>query len=185
VTPHRGTPKAPEHIEYHHESHDLRYAQGMNGFVVAVLRALLVLMFAGSIAVQLCAGLLAQPVVGGASEVVLICLIVLSALCVEAVLASVWVLAGMVSDESIFDGRRHADRWADVAIWALAVAAVFAAAGLVYFLVSQALSVSATEIVLAIAAAAGVSAALALLVVVMRRLLHTAIQYQTDLSEVI
>ncbi|MCU1481469.1 MAG: hypothetical protein JWQ19_2255 [Subtercola sp.] len=159
----------------------------MTGIVDVLLRVLLIVLFGACVAAQFCSGLLAGSVIGGASGVVLICLIVAGSLCVEAVLISVWMLAGMVRDESIFDGRSGADRWTNTAIGALGLAALFAAAGFVYFLITQTGSSASTEVALAVvaAAAAGVAAALALLVVVMRRLLQTAIQYQSDLSEVI
>lgn len=159
----------------------------MSGTAVQILRVLLVMLFGGTIAVQLFAGVLAAPVLGGAPGVVLTCLIVAGGLCVEAVLVSVWMLAGMVRDESIFDARSRADRWTNIAIGSLSIAAVLAAGAFIYFLIDHTESAAPTEAVLAIiaAAAAGVAGALALLVTVMRWLLHTAIQYQSDLSEVI
>ncbi|RFA13648.1 hypothetical protein B7R22_13430 [Subtercola boreus] len=159
----------------------------MTGFVDVFLRVLLIALFGACVAVQIWAGSLAAPIVGGVSGVVLVCLIVAGALCVEAVLISVWMLAGMVRDASIFDGRTRADRWTNTAIAALGLAAVFAASGFVYFLVSQTQPSHQAEAVLAVVAAAavGVAVALALVVVVMRRLLQTAIQYQSELAEVI
>lgn len=159
----------------------------MTGLVEVALRALLVVLFGACVALQVGAGMLAASIVGGASGVVLVCLIVAGALCVEAVLISVWMLASMVRDESIFDGRTGPDRWTNTAIAALGLAAVFAAGGFVYYLISQAGPSHPTEAILAVVAAAavGVASALALLVVVMRRLLHTAVEYQSELSEVI
>ncbi|MEF2977097.1 hypothetical protein [Subtercola sp. YIM 133946] len=56
------------------------------------------------------------------------------------------LLAGMVRDESIFDGQRHADRYTNTAIGALGVGAVLAVGGFVSFVVGQASSSSAEVI---------------------------------------
>lgn len=159
----------------------------MNGMLIGFLRVLLAVLFLGCIGVQLAAAALAGSVASGAPAVVLTALLVAAGLCVEAVILSVWMLVGMVRNGSIFDGRRRADLWVNVAIGALGVAAVLCAGCFVYFLVDQAMSLSADLPALTVttAASAGVAAALALLVAVMRRLLHTAIQYQSDLAEVI
>ncbi|PPF77337.1 DUF2975 domain-containing protein [Subtercola sp. Z020] len=154
-----------------------------------ILRVLLVLLFGACGAAQVCSGLLATSLVGGVSAVVLTGLIVVGGLCVEVVLVSVWALLGKVRQGSIFDARGRADRWTNTAIAALGTAAVFAAAGFVYFALApvqpEATAGASTVLAIAAAAAAGAAAALALLVVVMRRLLHTAVQYQSDLAEVI
>ncbi|RFA12257.1 hypothetical protein B7R22_16655 [Subtercola boreus] len=159
----------------------------MTEFSIGVLRGLLAVLFVGCATGQVMAGELAALIVGGVSGVVLAALIVVGCLCVEAVLVSVWMLAGMARTDAIFDGRRQGDRWVNLAIGALTVAAVVATAGCVYFLVNLVSAGSAANTAMAIvtAVAAGVVGALALVVIVMRRLLHMAIQYQSDLSEVI
>jgi hypothetical protein len=161
----------------------------MSGLGDVFLRILLVALFAACVALQVGSGALAASMVAGVPALVLSGLIVVGGLCVEAVLVSVWALVGMVRNGSIFDARGRADRWTDIAIAALGTAAVFAAAGFVYFALAPAqpsAMIDAPSLLAVVAgSAAGVAAALALLVVVMRRLLNTAIQYQSDLSEVI
>ena len=156
----------------------------MSRWVLSALRALLIVLFAGALAAQAASGLIAGTMADGALVVSVVTLIVAGALCVEAVLVSVWMLVTMIRQETLFDDRGPADRWVDIAIGALLVAAVVSAGGAVA-LVVQAAVPGAWGLALLAAAACGVSAALALLVVVMRRLLHAAIGLRSELAEVI
>ena len=156
----------------------------MSRSVLGALRALLLVLFAGSLGAQVGSWLIAGAVAGGALAVVVVILIVAGALCVEVVLLSVWMLVAMIRQGALFDDRGHADRWVNAAIGALMAAAVVSAGGAVA-LVVQAAERGAWGLALLAAAACGASAALALLVVVMRRLLHTAISLRSELAEVI
>jgi hypothetical protein len=159
----------------------------MSRSVLLTLRMLLILLFAASVTAQSASGAIGSAAQTGGLATVLTGLIVAGALCVEVVLVSVWMLLAMVQDERIFDDRAAADRWVNAAIGALVAGAVVAAAGAVAVLVVQAGQPAGAGMGLALlaAAGAGVSAALALLVVVMRRLLHTAIGLRSELAEVI
>lgn len=168
----------------------------MSRSVLISLRVLLVLLFAGSICAQVASGAIAGAAQDGPLAPVLTGLILVAALCVEVVLLSVWMLIAMVQGERIFDDRARADRWVNAAIGALVTAAVVAGAGAIAALLITAIPMTAplqsgepegAGWVLAWLAAvgAGVSAALALLVVVMRRLLHAAIRLHSELAEVI
>jgi hypothetical protein len=159
----------------------------MTRTILIALRAVLALLFAASVACQVFSVALAGSVVGGTAISVLAALIIAGALCVEVVLLAVWMLVGLVQSDAIFDEHGRADRWVDAAIASLVAAAVFAAGGLVYFLVEHSAGRSPADLALALiaASAAGLSIALALLVVVMRRLLHTAIRLNSELAEVI
>jgi hypothetical protein len=159
----------------------------MSRSVLLALRILLALLFAAALAAQLASGLIAQAAPDGPLRVILAALVVVGALCVEVVLVSVWMLVGMVQGEKIFDERGSADTWVNAAIGALLAAAVAALGGVIAVLVCQVGEPDAAggPLALLAATAAGVSAALALLVVVMRRLLHAAIQLRSELAEVI
>ena len=160
----------------------------MPAIVTGALRALLVLLFAGAVTAQVTSGSLAQAMLGDgtAAATVVSVLAVGGLVCLEVVLVCVWALVSLARDARIFEVARRSDRWVDTAIGALAVGAAASAAGLVYLLVTGAATDAqgATVAVLA-AAIAGAAAALALLVVVMRHLLHTAMQLHDELSEVV
>jgi len=153
----------------------------MSRSVLGALRALLLVLFAGSLGAQVGSWLIAGAVAGGALAVVVVILIVAGTLCVEVVLLSVWMLVAMIRQGALFDDRGHADRWVNAAIGALVAAAVVSAGGAVALVVQA----GAWGLALLAVAACGASAALALLVVVMRRLLHTAISLRSELAEVI
>lgn len=159
----------------------------MSRSVLLALRILLALLFAAALAAQLASGAIAQAAPDGPLRVILAAQVVVGALCVEVVLVSVWMLVGMVQGEKIFDERGSADKWVNAAIGALLTAAVAAVGGVIAVLVFQVGEPDAAGWPLALlaATAAGVSAALALLVVVMRRLLHAAIQLRSELAEVV
>ena len=151
------------------------------------LRLLLLFLFAASIAAQVTSGAIARAAQDGILAGVLMGLAIVGGLCVEVVLVSVWMLVSMVQEERIFEDRGHADRWVNATIGALVAAAAVATAGSLAVLIVQAWRPEASGWTLALlaAGAAGVSAALALLVVVMRRLLHAAIRLRSELAEVI
>jgi hypothetical protein len=156
--------------------------------VLLTLRMLLALLFAAALAAQATAGSIAGLAPAGPLSVILMALVIAGALCVEVVLVCVWMLVAMVHGDRIFDERGSADTWVNAAIGALVAGAVLAVGGVIAAGVVQLADSDAAAgwpLALAAAAAAGVSAALALLVVVMRRLLHTAIQLRSELAEVI
>ena len=99
---------------------------------------------------------------------------------VEVTLVCVWRLLSLVRTERIFSP--DAFRFVDIILWALASAGVLIAASYAVILASRAVSLSLTLLaVLGIV----VSAALALLVVVLRGLLRKALELEQDLSEVV
>ena len=159
----------------------------MSRSVLLTLRMLLALLFAAALAAQATAGSIAGLAPAGPLSVILMALVIAGALCVEVVLVCVWMLVAMVHGDRIFDERGSADTWVNTAIGALVAGAVLAVGGVIAVGVVQLADSDAAgwPLGLAAAAAAGVSAALALLVVVMRRLLHTAIQLRSELAEVI
>ena len=118
---------------------------------------------------------------------ILVVLVLAGGLAVEVVLISVWMLVAMVQGETIFDERAAADTWVNAAIGALLAGAAVAFGGAIAVVIVQVGEPDAAGWPLALlaAAATGASAALALLVGVMRRLLHTAIQLRSELAEVI
>lgn len=99
---------------------------------------------------------------------------------VEVTLICVWRLLSLVRAERIFSS--DAFRYVDIILVALAAAGLLIAASYAVILASRAVSLSLTLLaVLGIV----VSAALALLVVVMRGLLRKALELEQDLSEVV
>lgn len=159
----------------------------MSRSVLLTLRMLLALLFAAALAAQATAGSIAGLAPAGPLSVILMSLVIAGALCVEVVLVCVWMLVAMVQGDRIFDERGSADTWVNTAIGALVAGSVLAVGGVIAVGVVQLADSDAVgwPLALAAAAAAGISAALALLVVVMRRLLHTAIQLRSELAEVI
>ncbi len=99
---------------------------------------------------------------------------------VQVTLVCVWRLLSLVRAERIFS--TDAFRYVDVILWMLAAAGVLIAVSYVVIIASRAVSLSLT--LLAILGIV-VSAALALLVVVLRGLLHKALQLEQDMSEVV
>lgn len=159
----------------------------MSRSVLAALRLLLAVLFVASIAVQITAPAFAGAGLQLPAAVILVSVVLAGALCIEAVLVSVWMLVGMVRHDRIFDERGSADRWVRVVIAVLISGALIAFGGAVGILIVLLTSPfpSGSGLVAASAAAAAVSLALALVVIVMRRLLHTAIQLRSELAEVI
>ncbi|RFA10956.1 hypothetical protein B7R54_18380 [Subtercola boreus] len=151
------------------------------------LRVLLVLLFAGALAAQVTSVALASETLEGLPAGVLAALIIAGAVAVEVVLLSAWMLVALVPGDAIFDDQGRTDPWVRIAVGALVVGAALGAAGFVFFAALQGVApISAGPSLLVLCgAAAGVGAALALLVGVMRRLLHTAIRLQSELAEVI
>ena len=160
----------------------------MSGRFLVALRSLLALLLAGAVTAQIsCSAIADSFAADGFASAVLAALVVSGGLCVEAVLLGVWMLAGMARDERLFDDRPHADRWVNLAIGSLAAGAGFALIALVCFAIAVATQPAPLGwgLMMLAAVSAGVSAALALVVVVMRRLLHAAIALQSELADVI
>jgi hypothetical protein len=154
--------------------------------VLVALRVLLVLLFAGSVTAQVLAPSIAAGALRPVAAVMLAALAIGAIVCVEIVLVSVWMLLGMVRDQRIFDEDGHSDRWVNATIGALVAAAAIAAGSFVFILLSaDAGSAAGTTVAIVSATVAGACAALALLVVVMRQLLHTAIALHSELAEVV
>lgn len=99
---------------------------------------------------------------------------------VQVTLVCVWRLLSLVRAERIFSA--DAFRYVDIILWALAAAGALIAVSYVVIIASRAVSLSLT--LLAILGIV-VSAALALLVVVMRGLLRKALELEQDMSEVV
>lgn len=99
---------------------------------------------------------------------------------VEVTLICVWRLLSLVRAERIFSA--DAFRFVDIILWALASAGLLIAASYAVILASRAVSLSLT--LLAVLGVV-VSAALALLVVVLRGLLRKALELEQDMSEVV
>lgn len=99
---------------------------------------------------------------------------------VQVTLLCVWRLLSLVRAERIFSA--DAFRYVDIILWALAAAGALIAVSYVVIVASRAVSLSLT--LLAILGVV-VSAALALLVVVMRGLLRKALELEQDMSEVV
>lgn len=99
---------------------------------------------------------------------------------VEVTLVCVWQLLSLVRTERIFSA--DAFRFVDIILWTLASAGLLITVSYAVIVASRAVSLSLTLLaVLGIV----VSAALALLVVVMRGLLRKALELEQDLSEVV
>ncbi|MDQ0642551.1 DUF2975 domain-containing protein [Microbacterium murale] len=99
---------------------------------------------------------------------------------VQVTLLCVWRLLSLVRAERIFSN--DAFRYVDIILWALAAAGALIAVSYVVIIASRAVSLSLT--LLAILGIV-VSAALALLVVVLRGLLRKALELEQDMSEVV
>ena len=99
---------------------------------------------------------------------------------VEVTLVCIWFLLSLVQAERIF--RVQAFRYVDVILAALVAAGALILASYIVIVANRAVSLSLTLLaVLGIV----VSAALALLVVVLRGLLRKALELEQDLSEVV
>lgn len=99
---------------------------------------------------------------------------------IQLTLVCVWQLLSLVRAERIFSP--DAFRYVDIILWALAAAGTLILVSYVVIVASRAVSLSLTLLaVLGIV----VSAALALLVVVMRGLLRKALELEQDMSEVV
>ncbi|QHC65732.1 DUF2975 domain-containing protein [Rathayibacter oskolensis] len=150
--------------------------------VLVALRALLVLLLLGSLLVQLSVGSVALTALdGGPVDGVLVAVVVAGVLCIEVVLVSIWRLLTLARDDALFAGDHRSDLWVDLAIGAFVAGSVLATVGAVAVFAA----VPAPLPALAFALVAVASAALALLVVVMRRLLHLAVEQRSELAEVV
>ena len=150
--------------------------------VLVALRALLVLLLLGSVLAQLGVGSVALTALdGGPVDGVLVAVVVAGVLCIEVVLVSIWRLLTLARDDALFAGDHRSDLWVDLAIGAFVAGSVLATVGAVAVFAA----VPAPLPALAFALVAVASAALALLVVVMRRLLHLAVEQRSELAEVV
>ena len=111
----------------------------------------------------------------------LVAVVVAGLLCVEAVLIAVWRLLSLVRDDTLFAGDHRSDLLVDLAIGAFVAGAVLAVVGAVASLAA----VPAPLPALAFGLVAVASATTALIVVVMRRLLHLAVAQRSELAEVV
>ncbi|MWV58595.1 DUF2975 domain-containing protein [Rathayibacter sp. VKM Ac-2754] len=150
--------------------------------VLVALRALLLLLLLGGVLIQLSVGSIAlEALDGGPVDGVLVAVVVAGVLCVEVVLVSIWRLLTLARDDALFAGDHRSDLWVDLAIGAFVSGSVLATIGAVAAFAAMPAPLPA----LAFALVAVASAALALLVVVMRRLLHLAIEQRSELAEVV
>ncbi|WP_217177663.1 DUF2975 domain-containing protein [Streptomyces sp. AC495_CC817] len=99
---------------------------------------------------------------------------------VEVTLVCIWFLLSLVQAERIF--RVEAFRYVDIILAALVAAGVLILAAYIVIVASRAVSLSLTLLAML---GVVVSAALALLVVVLRGLLRKALELEQDLSEVV
>lgn len=159
----------------------------MSRSALVMLRLLLAALLLASLGVQIVVPMTIGVIVHGTVATILVVVILAAGLCVEAVLVSVWTLVGLVRDDRIFDERGYADRWVSTAIVALSAAAATCGGGCLGLVIAQLVEPSSVGPALPVASgvAAVGSAALALVVGVMRRLLHTAIGLRSELAEVI
>lgn len=107
--------------------------------------------------------------------------------CVQVALVAVWMLLTMVQRDAIFTPR--AFRWVDTIIGCSLVATLLAIGVTGHLTVTDIPSPSdGMEVIGALAAAiasVGVGAAFAMLIVIMRNLLHKATELQTEIAEVV
>lgn len=150
--------------------------------LLVALRGLLAVLLLGCVLVQVAVGPFALNALdGGPIDGVLVAVIVAGVLCIEVVLVSVWRLVSLVRDDALFSGDHRSDLWVDLAIGAFLFGAVLALGGAVAVLAVVPAPIPA----LAFGLVAVSSATLALLVVVMRRLLHLAVEQRSELAEVV
>lgn len=150
--------------------------------LLLALRALLVVLLLGCLLVQVAVGPVAREALdGGPMDAVLVAVAVAGGLCIEAVLLAVWRLLSLAADDTLFTGGGRSDLWVDVAIGAFVFGSVLAAVGGIAVFVTMPAPLPA----LAFALVAVTSATLALRVVVMRRLLHLAVEQRIELAEIV
>jgi hypothetical protein len=150
--------------------------------LLVALRGLLAVLLLGCVLVQAAVGpFAANALDGGPIDGVLVAVIVAGVLCIEVVLVSVWRLVSLVRDDSLFAGDRRSDLWVDLAIGAFLFGAVLALGGAIAVLAVVPAPIPA----LAFGLVAVSSATLALLVMVMRRLLHLAVEQRSELAEIV
>ncbi|MGV8908085.1 MAG: DUF2975 domain-containing protein [Propionicimonas sp.] len=159
----------------------------MGRTAIAVLRVLLVLILAGSLAGQmLFFPVLASQLAERYPELVwlqwpLLAVVVLVILVAQVAVVAIWVLLAMVQHDTVFSAK--AFRWVDVIIAACVVDAVVVL-GVNAFL-SLELHGNPPGLMLFLLALTLGAAALACLMVVMKGLLRKASHLQAELSEVI
>ncbi|MCM6764400.1 DUF2975 domain-containing protein [Rathayibacter sp. ZW T2_19] len=150
--------------------------------LLVALRGMLAVLLLGCVLVQAAVGPFALNALdGGPTDGVLVAVIVAGVLCIEVVLVSVWRLVSLVRDDALFSGDHRSDLWVDLAIGAFLFGAVLALGGAVAVLAVVPAPIPA----LAFGLVAVSSATLALLVMVMRRLLHLAVEQRSELAEVV
>ena len=154
----------------------------MSTVVIRALRMLLVLIALGALAAQIVIVVVVatHPEVDPADRAVAYAVVAVAAIaCLELALVALWVLLSMVRRSAIFDER--AFRWVDVISVAGLVAAV-----LVSGLCAHVGELDDAPGLILIGGGIGVAGvAFALLMVVMRGLLHTATTFRRELEEVV
>lgn len=158
----------------------------MHPATIVGLKALIVVMIGLLLACQLFVvpGVAQQTAAGSPPVAYLqapgIVIAVLFLVCVQIVLVCVWRLLSMVSVASIFsDG---AFKWVDIIFWAIAFATLLIAVSFVTLAIA---GVATPSVAVLCTLGIVVGAGLALLILVLRWLLHNARQLQHDLSEVV
>ncbi|GFE19119.1 hypothetical protein Sgleb_71660 [Streptomyces glebosus] len=113
--------------------------------------------------------------------------VIVGIVCIQVSLVAVWMLLTMVQRDAIFTPR--AFRWVDTIIGCSLVATLLAIGVTGHLTVTDIPSPSdGMEVIGALAAAiasVGVGAAFAMLIVIMRSLLHKATELQTEIAEVV
>lgn len=105
---------------------------------------------------------------------------VLELLCMEVVVVCTWKLLALVKDDRIFSERSMV--WVDAIVWAIVAAWILLFVVFAYFAVTRGIDPGLPMLVMVILVA---GAALALLMVVLRTLLHQATRLRTDMEGVI
>ncbi|MFE1175434.1 DUF2975 domain-containing protein [Streptomyces sp. NPDC058773] len=112
---------------------------------------------------------------------------ILGIACIQVALAAVWMLLTMVQRDALFTSR--AFRWVDLIIGSSIVATLLAIGVTVHLALTDIPSPNdGMELIGALGAAVasvGVGASFAMLIVIMRSLLHKATDLQTEIAEVV
>ncbi|GAB3662454.1 DUF2975 domain-containing protein [Zhihengliuella somnathii] len=155
--------------------------------LVTPLRVMLVLLFAGILAVQglMVGTVIHEATVGGDAALPLPALILLGGGCLQFIIYCVWKLVGLVRAGSIFSA--DAFRWVDGILWAYGagLALWVAFTGVLGFLARFTDADIPPGIVLILLVLALVGAVVFLLIVVMRALLKQAVHLRTEMEGVI
>jgi hypothetical protein len=158
----------------------------MHPATIVSLKALIIVMIALLVSCQVFVvpGVAQQTAYGSPTVAYLqapgIIVAVLFLLCVEVVLVCVWRLLSMVREGEIFGERAYT--WVDVIFGSIVFATLLIALS---FIVLALAGVATPSIMVLCSLGIVVGAGLALLILVLRWLLHNARQLQQDLAEVV